>query len=131
VRLLLDTQTWLWMQAASKRLGTQARDLIMNPTNELLLSAASSWEIAIKYRLGKLPLPTTPDKYVPSRMRSSGTQPLPITPAHTLRVAELPDHHGDPFDRLLIAQAQLDGLTILTSDHTFAKYDVPVRWTTD
>jgi PIN domain nuclease of toxin-antitoxin system len=131
VKLLLDTQTWLWIQAASNRLGAASRDLIMNPTNELLLSAVSSWEIAIKYRLGKLPLPTTPDKYVPNRMRSSGTQPLPIAHAHTLRVAELPDHHGDPFDRLLIAQAQLDGLTILTSDRTFAKYDVPVRWTTD
>lgn len=130
MKLLLDTQTWLWMQAASKRLGAQARELIMNPTNDLLLSAASSWEIAIKYRLGKLPLPTTPDKYVPDRMRSSGTQPLHITHAHTLRVAELPNHHGDPFDRLLIAQAQLDGLTLLTADRTFAKYDVPVYWTT-
>lgn len=131
MKLLLDTQTWLWMQAASKRLGAQARGLIMDPTNELLLSAVSSWEIAIKYRLGKLPLPMTPDKYVPSRMRSSGTRPLPIAHAHTLRVAELPDYHDDPFDRLLIAQAQLDGLTILTSDRTFAKYDVPVRWATD
>ena len=131
MRLLLDTQTWLWMQAASKRVGTQARGLIMDSGNELLLSAVSSWEIAIKYRLGRLPLPATPDRYVPSRMRSSGTQPLLITHAHTLRVAELPGHHGDPFDRLLIAQAQLDGLTILTSDRTFAKYDVPVRWTTD
>lgn len=131
MRLLLDTQTWLWMQAASKRLGTQARHLVMNPANELLLSAVSSWEIAIKYRLGKLSLPMAPEKYVPSRMHSSGTQSLPITHAHTLRVAELPDHHGDPFDRLLIAQAQLDGLTILTSDRTFAMYDIPVRWTTD
>jgi len=131
MRLLLDTQAWLWMQAASKRLGTQARDLITSPTTELLLSAVSSWEIAIKYRLGKLPLPTAPDRYVPSRMRSSGVEPLPIMHAHALRVAELPDHHGDPFDRLLIAQAQLDGLTILTSDRMFARYDVTVRWTTD
>jgi PIN domain nuclease of toxin-antitoxin system len=128
MRLLLDTHAWLWMQASSKRLSAEARDLLAGPSNELLLSAASSWEIAIKYRLGKLPLPTTPDRYVPKRMRSSGVEPLPITHAHTLRVAELPDHHGDPFDRLLVAQAQLDGLTILTSDAVFAGYDVPLRW---
>lgn len=129
MKLLLDTQTWLWMQAASKRLGTEARGLLTSPANELLLSSVSSWEIAIKYRLGKLPLPIAPSRYVPDRMRTSGVGPLPVTHAHALRVAELPDHHGDPFDRLLIAQAQLDDLTILTSDRIFAKYDVPVRWT--
>ena len=126
--VLLDTQTWLWMQTTPERLGGQAHSLINGPTTELLLSAASSWEIAIKYRLGKLPLPETPDRYVPDRMRSSGVGPLPITHSHTLRVAELPAHHGDPFDRLLIAQAQLDNLTILTSDRSFAKYDIDLRW---
>jgi len=126
MRLLLDTQVWLWMQASSQRLGTETRKLLADPANELLLSAVSSWEIAIKYRLGKLPLPEAPDRYLPRRMRSSGVEPLPITHPHTLRVADLPDHHGDPFDRLLVAQAQLDGLTILTSDPMIAKYDVPV-----
>ncbi len=131
MRLLLDTQTWLWMQASPERLGARSTALVADPDTDLLLSAASSWEIAIKYRLGKLPLPTTPARYVPDRMRSSGVDPLPVTHAHTFRVAELPEHHRDPFDRLLIAQAQLDGLTVLTADPMFAKYEVDVRWSTE
>jgi PIN domain nuclease of toxin-antitoxin system len=84
------------------------------------------WEIAIKYRIGKLPLPEPPRTYVPERMRRSGTTPLAIEPAHALRTSELPDRHNDPFDRLLIAQAQLLSIPIMTVDRQIQAYDVEV-----
>ncbi|WP_067974289.1 type II toxin-antitoxin system VapC family toxin [Mycolicibacter icosiumassiliensis] len=123
-RYLVDTQIWLWMQSDPGRLRGETRALIEDVRNTLLFSAASSWEIAIKYRLGKLPLPEPPGVYVPDRMRRSGTSPLPVDHAHTLRTAELPDHHRDPFDRLLVAQAQLLDLTIITADAQLSAYDV-------
>jgi PIN domain nuclease of toxin-antitoxin system len=128
MKLLLDTQSWLWMQVSPDRLNQKALALVSDPSVYLLLSAASSWEIAIKYALGKLPLPATPSEYVPDRMRTSGVRALPVTHSHALHVAQLPQHHRDPFDRLLIAQAQLDHLTILTADKVFEQYDVPVHW---
>ena len=94
--------------------------------NETFLSAASSWEIAIKYALGRLELPEPPKTYVPSRLVRSGATAMRIEHAHVLQVAELPRHHKDPFDRLLIAQAQVEGLTIVTSDAVFERYDVRV-----
>lgn len=123
-RCLLDTHIWLWMQTEPDRLRDSTRELVEDATNELLLSAASAWEIAIKYRLGKLPLPEAPTTYVPDRMRRSGTVPLPVEPAHALRTAELPDHHKDPFDRILVAQAQLLGVPILSADEQLSVYDV-------
>src|SRR3954471_11605866 len=99
MRLLLDTQCWLWMQAAPERFGSETTKLLLDRRTELFLSAASSWEIAIKYALGKLPLPEPPATYVPSRMRSSGVQGLSIEHAHALHVERLPAHHRDPFDR--------------------------------
>lgn len=128
MRVLLDTQAWLWMQASSSRLNERALALVRDPSADLHLSAVSSWEIAIKYALGKLPLPATPTEYVPERMRSSRVHPLEVTHSHALQVTHLPGHHHDPFDRLLIAQAQLDGLTVLTADKVFEQYDVPVLW---
>jgi PIN domain nuclease of toxin-antitoxin system len=125
-RYLLDTHIWLWMQAEPDRLGTTSRALVEDSANELLLSAASAWEIAIKYRLGKLPLPQEPATYVPDRMRRSGVTPLPVEHAHTLRTAELPDLHTDPFDRILIAQAQTLRVPIITVDEHIPAYDVAV-----
>jgi len=112
------------MQAQSKRLSPQARAALQDADNQLLLSAASSWEIAIKYALGKLPLPLPPAEYVPSRMATSGTTPLPVQHAHALHAGTLPPHHADPFDRLLIAQAQLESLTLLTADDKLEAYEV-------
>lgn len=123
MRLLLDTHVFLWVQTAPARLKRQLT-LIEDERNELLVSAASSWEIAIKYQLGRLPLPEEPARYVPSRMQTIGAQQLPVEHAHALAVAELPVLHGDPFDRLLVAQAQLEELTILTADQTVAQYPV-------
>jgi PIN domain nuclease of toxin-antitoxin system len=126
VKLLLDTQVWLWMQATPGKLGPRALGLVSDPENDILLSAASSWEIAIKYALGKLDLPAPPSDYVPSRMQTSGTDGLPVTHAHALQVASLPDHHRDPFDRLLVAQAQVESLPVLTADPQIGRYDVEV-----
>ena len=126
MRFLLDTQCWLWMQAEPDRFSPETRKLLLDPSNELFLSAASSWEIAIKYALGKLPLPEPPSTYVPSRMQSSGVIGLAIEHAHALHVDSLPPHHRDPFDRLLVAQAQLEAMSILTADRALALYPVTI-----
>jgi PIN domain nuclease of toxin-antitoxin system len=125
-RYLVDTHVWLWMQSDPDRLRDETREIVQNVRFSILLSAASAWEIAIKYRLGKLPLPEAPASYVPDRMRRSGTSPLPVEHAHTLRTAELPDRHKDPFDRVLIAQAQLLDLAIITADEQLSAYDVAI-----
>ena len=127
MRLLLDTQVWLWLQVAPERLGT-ALPLAEDSANVLLFSAASSWEIAIKWRLGKLPLPEPPDVYVPDRVATSGVVPLAVAPAHALAVASLPAHHHDPFDRLLIAQAGAEHASLVTADRALAAYDVEIVW---
>ncbi len=121
---LLDTQVWLWMQAAPRRLVPAVRELIEDLTTTLLFSAASSWEIAIKYSLGRLPIPEPPEQYVPDRMRTSGVLALPIEHPHALRVSALEQHHRDPFDRLLVAQAQVEGIALVTADPIFERYDV-------
>ncbi len=118
---LLDTQVFLWMNAAPDRLGSAA-DLILDRSNQLFLSAASSWEIAIKFGLGKLPLPEPPARYVPSRMRLLGVERLPIEHSHALAIGGLPDHHRDPFDRMLVAQSHLERLPIITADPVLARY---------
>ena len=123
MRALLDTHVWLWMLSNPERLG-EALEVIEDPASRLLLSAASSWEIAIKYALGRLPLPEPPSSYVPDRIRWSGVTPLPVEHAHALAVAELPAHHRDPFDRLLIAQARLEGVPIITADPQLRTYGV-------
>lgn len=102
--------------------------MLQDPDNQLFLSAASSWEIAIKYALGKLPLPLPPAEYVLSRMQTSGTTALPIQHSHALHAGSLPHHHADPFDRLLIAQAQLESLELLTADPQLEAYEVSLLW---
>lgn len=104
MRLLLDTHVWLWMQAAPARIPDSTRGLIADTSNVVLLSAASSWEIAIKFAIGRLMLPAAHAEYVSSRMTRSGTSGLPIEHRHALHVATLPNHHRDPFDSLLIAR---------------------------
>jgi len=128
LRVLLDTHGWLWMRAEPERLSDSSRRLLHDPVNELFLSAASAWEIAIKFATGKLRLPQPPAAFIAQRMVEDRMVALPILHAHALRAGELPLHHRDPFDRLLIAQAQIEGLTVLTADRQFASYDVPVHW---
>lgn len=127
MNLLLDTNIWLWLQHSPERLGS-ALDHAKDPANVLFLSAASSWEIAIKWSIGKLPLPEPPQTYLPDRMITSGVRALPIQHAHTLAVATLPAHHRDPFDRLLIAQALVEGATLVTSDAAMRPYDAEFLW---
>lgn len=128
MRVLLDTHSWLWMVGDSGRLAPSSRELLRDPANALFLSAASAWEIAIKVATGKLRLPQPPAALITQWMAEVRMGALPILHAHALRAGELPLHHRDPFDRLLIAQAQIEGLTVLTADREFAKYDVPVHW---
>jgi PIN domain nuclease of toxin-antitoxin system len=123
MRLLLDTHVFLWLLAEPERLGRHLRT-IEDPRNDLLLSAASSWEIAIKVGLGRLALPDDPKRYVPDRMRAIGAQPLAVEHAHALAVAALPPLHRDPFDRILVAQARHLRLRIVTADAEIARYEV-------
>lgn len=127
MKLLLDTQVWLWMTEAPDRLSPAARRLLSPTDNQCFLSAVTVWEIAIKYRIGKLRLPGIPAVVIPQWMERADVAPLPIFHHHAFHVATLPLHHRDPFDRLLIAQAQLEGLTLLTTDNVFERYDVKVR----
>jgi PIN domain nuclease of toxin-antitoxin system len=116
------------MQVEPEKLGAKARAAIQDHENELLLSAASAWEIALKHSLGRLNLPLTPAEYVPSRMTLTDTKPLAVSMEHALRVAALPMLHRDPIDRLLIAQCQVDGLHLLTADRQFRAYSINVIW---
>lgn len=127
MRILLDTTVWLWMIEAPDRLSPAARRLVSAATTERYLSAATAWEIALKYRVGKLKLPGDPAIIVPEWMDRSATAPLTVSHRHALHVASLPLHHADPFDRLLIAQAQMEDLTVLTSDDHFERYDIKVK----
>ncbi|MBW2261597.1 MAG: type II toxin-antitoxin system VapC family toxin [Deltaproteobacteria bacterium] len=124
MRVLLDTHIWLWTLVSPDRIRGPALRLLTDPENELLFSAASAWEIAIKYRLGKLPLPEPPDAFVPPRLLRDGITAIAVEPHHALHVANLPGHHDDPFDRLLVAQAMLEKLTLVTADHELEAYDV-------
>ena|SRR5579864_9198093 len=114
------------MLTAPDRIRSTAVDVIEDGGNALFLSAASSWEIAVKYAIGRLPLPESPERYVPSRMRASRVDSLQVSHTHALRVASLPRHHDDPFDRLLVAQAQVEDLTLITADPALDRYDVRV-----
>jgi len=128
VRILLDTHVWLWWVAEPERLRASVRRQIADRDNTILLSAASSWEIAIKWAVGKLHLPEPPEEFVPKRLSRDAISSLSIEHVHALRVASLPLHHQDPFDRLLAAQAQVEGLPLVTVDKQFKPYDIKIIW---
>ncbi|WP_448571447.1 type II toxin-antitoxin system VapC family toxin [Trichothermofontia sp.] len=129
MKLLLDTQCWLWWFVQPERLSEEAITHIADETNELWFSVASIWEIGIKVAIGKLPLQEPPDSYISSRMGQLGVRSLEITATHALRASALPLHHRDPFDRMLIAQAQLENMTIVSADAIFKQYsDVSILW---
>ena len=124
MRLLIDTQCWLWMSASPERMSKRTQELLRDTGTERLLSVASIWELAIKYQLGKISLPVAPLDFVPSRLETTQTDALAISAAHALRVGVLPRHHRDPFDRMIVAQALIEGVAVLTADPAFAKYQV-------
>lgn len=128
MKILLDTHAFLWWIADDQKLSGRAREIISDGSNELFLSAAAGWEIAIKVQIGRLKLPEEPIRFILDQMRINAIQSLPIQMNHALHVSTLPQHHRDPFDRLLIAQAQLEGLPVLSSDHQLANYQVEVIW---
>ena len=128
MRALLDTQVLIWWLIDSGRLSQRAREVVANPDNELVWSAASSWELAIKTALGRLTLPEAPRSLVPRVLHEQAILPLSVTHAHALAVADLAPHHRDPFDRLLAAQARLESLSIVSADPVFQQYGVATVW---
>ena len=128
MRLLLDTCTVLWLIIDSPLLSDRARELFAAAENEVYLSAVSAWEIAIKHSLGRLPLPDSPQRFVPSQREKHGIQSLSLAEESTLQLLRLPGLHNDPFDRMLVCQAIVQGLTILTPDDLVSQYPVRVIW---
>lgn len=128
MKYLLDTMVWLWSVGAPENIGGAGLQVLEDGDSEIYLSVCSSWEIAIKARLGKYKLPESPDRYVPKKLARQGIRPLQVALEHSLKVFSLPLHHHDPFDHLLIAQAITEEMVILTSDRVFSKYPVEVLW---
>lgn len=128
MRALLDTHTFIWWVIDHNRLSSTVRNIITDPGNILFLSAASAWEIVIKVRLGKLDLPEPPEIYIPSRLTINRFESLPIQLTHALQVINLPALHQDPFDRILIAQSQVEKMPIITVDNKIIQYAVDVIW---
>jgi PIN domain nuclease of toxin-antitoxin system len=128
MRVLLDTHTFLWWITDDPRLSGKARETIANRNNELYLSAASGWEIMIKMKIGRLSLPKNPRHFIADQLLLNNIESLPIQMSHALHLHSLPDHHRDPFDRMIVAQAQLEKLPILSCDSQIAKYEVRVIW---
>lgn len=128
MKALLDTHAFIWWVTDDSRLSSTARGIIADDSNVLFLSAASAWEIVIKVRLGKLNLPEPPETYIPSRLTMNRFESLPIQMVHALQVVNLPDFHRDPFDRIIIAQSQVEKMPIVTVDTKITRYPVDVIW---
>ena len=128
MRALLDTHTFLWWITDRPQLSARVREIIGDGGNELFLSAASGWEIAIKAQLGKLELPDDLGRFIIEQLALNAFTSLPIQMDHALHVYTLPRHHRDPFDRILVAQCQLENMPILSADPQIAQYPVKVLW---
>lgn len=128
MKLVLDTCTFLWIALGDASLSKRAEKLATDESNEVFLSAASVWEIAVKHQLGKLVLPRPPATLIPEARARLRIAALPIDERVALAIGQLPSIHRDPFDRLIVAQALVEGLTILTPDPKIRKYPVPTQW---
>ena len=126
MRLLLDTHTLLWFLTNDPSLSPRARGAIEEPANVTHVSAVSLWEVAIKFALGRLKLPAPYAEIFPAQLELNGFELLPITAGHCAALLTLPFHHRDPFDRLLLAQARAEGMTLVSDDGQFGPYGVPV-----
>lgn len=126
MQLLLDTHIFLWYVTGDTKLSTATRDAIDEPNNDVFLSVGSFWEIVIKYELGKLPLPQTPDRFIPAQRKAHGIQSLPFDESDARFLVGLPFHHRETFDRMLVSQAMARMLKIVTVDPEIRKYSVPV-----
>lgn len=128
MRLLLDTHAFLFWHARTKKLPTAVRLALEDRSNTVYLSLVSIWEIQLKHQLGKLPLPLPLEDLVSQEQRINGFELLPVEPVHVYGLSGLPFHHRDPFDRLLVAQAREEGLTLISRDPEIQKYSVSVLW---
>lgn len=128
MNLLLDTVTFLWLIEDAPNVSADARAALMDDENPLFLSVASSWEIGVKYRAGKLRLPLPPARLVPQQRKLRGIEPLAVIEAAALRLPQLPQFHRDPFDRMLVCQAIEHGMTIVTPDELIRAYPVQTLW---
>lgn len=128
MRLLLDTCTFLWVITDAPDLSNRARGLFSDPGNEVFLSAVTTWEIALKYALGRLPLPQSPQRYIPEQREKHRINSLPLEEEAALYVNRLPEHHKDPFDRMLVCQAIVHGMAILTPDQRITQYPIRSIW---
>ncbi len=128
MKAILDTHAFLWWVLDNPKLSGTARDFIIDPDNTIYLSAASGWEMAIKWSIGKLTLPDQPDFFVRQQLEINNFSPLPIQMNHGLYVHELPEIHKDPFDRLLVAQSIIENLLLISTDSVFKKYPVSLLW---
>jgi PIN domain nuclease of toxin-antitoxin system len=128
MRLLLDTCTFLWIVAGARQLTPRVVELFRAPENEVYLSAASAWEIALKHALGRLPLPEAPERFVPAEREAHGIAALPIDEESALHLSRLPALHRDPFDRILVSQSIVHGLAILTPDPLISAYPARTVW---
>jgi PIN domain nuclease of toxin-antitoxin system len=128
MRFLLDTHAFLWFVAGDKRLSVRARNRIEARNSEVLLSIASIWEIAIKAALGRLPLPSPVRSFVPQQMTENKIGLLPVALDHALEAGSLPHHHRDPFDRMLVVQARMEEMPIISADPELDRYGVERVW---
>ena len=128
MRLLLDTGTFLWLINDAPQLSDRAREAIVDPDNEVFLSSVSAWEIAVKSALGKLPLPRSADRLVPEERERHVIESLPLDEESTLQLVRLPRLHRDPFDRMLVCQAIVHGLAIVSADRLITQYPVRTTW---
>ena len=129
MKVLLDTHAFLWwVSSRGVRLSDRARDVLSDGTTDVLVSMASVWEMSIKVGVGRMNLPAPIERYIPDRLHHHGFDLLPIELRHTFRAGDLPRLHGDPFDRMLIAQAQVESLALVTADPAIGQYDVETIW---
>ena len=128
MKLLLDTCTFLWIVAGAPELSDRARLAFTTPDNEVYLSAVSAWEIAVKHGLGRLPLPSPPSDFIPEMRQRHGITDLALSEEAALFLGKLPAIHRDPFDRMLICQATVKGLVLLTPDEQIMSYPVRTLW---
>ncbi len=128
MKLLLDTHVLVWWLVDSRRLSGSARALIADVRNQLFWSAASSWELAVKSALGRIQFHAPLRKVIPEVLRTQAIASLPVEQSHAFQVAELPPLHRDPFDRMLVAQCQVERLSLLSADNQMNRYEVDVLW---
>ena len=128
MRILLDTCTFLWIVTDARELSERARELYVDPENDVYLSSVSAWEMAVKYGLGRLPLPESPGRFVPAQRKLHHIEPLELDEEAALHLTRLPLLHKDPFDRMLICQATIHHLVILTPDDLINQYQVRTMW---